>query len=89
MNNHTRVNQVMTCDDHDFIEIACLYNYSIKITTRSADNYQGRALDTQYNQQRQQCICIVCDEQPILIELDTIAEIHVLTPNPHFNYLRV
>lgn len=74
---------MMSCEQHDYIEIACMYRYPLQVILKSGDTVQGRALDTRRNSAQQECLLTAKPEQ--LIPLDHIASIEVLVQNPHFN----
>lgn len=74
---------MMSCDQHDYVEIACLYRYVVKLTLKSGEEVTGIALDTRRNVQRQECIAI--NHIDTLIALDAVASMEALVKNPHFN----
>lgn len=74
---------MISCDQHDYIEIVCLYKYPVRLTLRSGAEIEGRALDTQYNDNREHCIKIQTDEVESLVCLDLIRVMAVLADNPH------
>ncbi len=76
---------MMSCEQHDYIEIACMYRYPLKLTLKSGDTVQGRALDTRRNAAQQESMLLAEPDQ--LIPLDNIASIEVLVQNPHFQKL--
>ena len=75
---------MISCHQHDYIEIACLYQYPIRLTLRSGDKLEGIALDTQTNDQHEECIKVDTDGASQLIVLDTIAKMEALVENPNF-----
>lgn len=79
----------MNCSQHDYIEIACLYHYTLKVCTKKGTEHHGIAINTVYNEKKQQCLCIKDAEQKQLIELNTLVKVDVLTPNPYFSHLRI
>jgi Rho-binding antiterminator len=44
---------MISCEKHDYVEIACMYNYLIKLTLNSGDELRGVALDVKRNQNRE------------------------------------
>lgn len=74
---------MISCNQHDYIEIVCMYHYPIKLTLKSGDIIEGIALDTQRNDQRDECIKIAmeCVEQLVVLEEIKILEVSV--ENPH------
>ncbi|WED29625.1 Rho-binding antiterminator [Vibrio sp. DW001] len=75
---------MISCSEYDYIEIACLYRYPVRLTMKEGEPIRGVALDTIRNESRNECIKLNTDETVILIELDGIAKLEVLIDNPHF-----
>ncbi|TMP74907.1 hypothetical protein CWC05_22065 [Pseudoalteromonas ruthenica] len=40
----------MNCSQHDYIEIACLYHYTLKVCTKKGTEHHGIAINTVYNE---------------------------------------
>ncbi len=76
---------MISCSNYDYIEIACLYHYPIKLTMTSGETIECTALDTQRNESREECIKVVVNGKERLVELDNIAKLQVCVENPHFN----
>lgn len=74
---------MISCNQHDYIEIVCMYHYPIKLTLRSGDIIQGIALDTQRNDQRDECIKIEMEGVEQLVVLQEIMILEVMVKNPH------
>ena len=75
---------MLSCQQYDYIEIACMYHYPVKLTMKSGAVVQAKALDTARNENRQECIKVLIDENEKLIILDDIAILEVTLSNPHF-----
>lgn len=75
---------MLTCDQHDYIEIVCTYQYPITLTLKSGLVVTGVGLDTQYDQHRRECIKLMCANDYQSIALDDIARLEVDAENPHF-----
>lgn len=74
---------MISCNQHDYIEIVCMYHYPIKLTLKSGDIIEGIALDTQRNDQRDECIKIDIEGVEKLVVLDEIKILEVMVENPH------
>lgn len=74
---------MISCDQHDYIEIVCTYRYPLKLTLKSGEVIQGIALDTQRNENRDECIKIESKGSSQLIVLDQIKKLEVTEDNPH------
>ncbi|NIY83194.1 Rho-binding antiterminator [Vibrio hepatarius] len=79
---------MISCNEYDYIEIACMYRYPIKLTLKSGEVLECVALDTARNNARQECIKIDQNGEHTLIELDTLVSLDVLVTNPHFQAVR-
>ncbi|WP_394129364.1 Rho-binding antiterminator [Shewanella maritima] len=78
-----------SCLAYDYIEIACLYRYPIKLTMNSGDTLHGIAMDTKRNSAGVECIELAMAAQKVLIVLDDIATLAVCVENPHFNQVSI
>ena len=75
---------MMKCDQYDYIEIVCMHQYPIKLTLKSGAEIVGIGLDTQRNENRDECIKMTIDDVVRLVVLDTIITLEVAVKNPHF-----
>lgn len=78
---------MMTCEQHDYIELACVYLYQVNLTLKDGNQVKGQALDTLYNDEREACLCLKKDEDLELVVLDQIASMKVCQQNPHFDMI--
>ncbi|MFK8019465.1 MAG: Rho-binding antiterminator [Pseudomonadales bacterium] len=74
---------MISCDQQDYIEIVCLYNYPISLTLKNGDIFAGIAINTQNNEHREECIEIDSQGEHLLIALESISEMEVNVANPH------
>ena len=74
---------MISCNQHDYIEIVCMYRYPIKLTLKSGDIIQGIAQDTERNDRRDECIKIDIKGIERLVILDEIKTLEVTVDNPH------
>jgi Rho-binding antiterminator len=76
---------MISCDQHDYIEIVCMHRYPLKLTLKSGEIIQGTALDTAQNENRDECIKIETDGTEQLIVLSELKKLEVTVDNPHIN----
>ncbi|WP_305405231.1 Rho-binding antiterminator [Photobacterium leiognathi] len=76
---------MISCHQHDYIEIACMLHLNISLTYRNGETVTGIAQDTCYNAQREECIELRVDNAVSTIVLDHLASMHANTANPHFD----
>ncbi|WNC68626.1 Rho-binding antiterminator [Thalassotalea nanhaiensis] len=75
---------MISCEQHDYVEIACMYNYLIKLSLNSGDELEGIALDVKRNVNREECVKVKVDNTDVLVVLDSVSKMEVLVDNPHF-----
>ena len=77
---------MISCEQHDYVEIACMYHYLIKLTLNSGSEFEGVAVDVKRNDIKEECIKVRVDSEECLIVLDSVSKMEVLEPieNPHF-----
>ncbi|MCC4797733.1 Rho-binding antiterminator [Enterovibrio norvegicus] len=78
---------MINCSDYDYIEVACLFHYPVKITLKSGDVVEGIAEDTTHNEDRDECLVLRRDRQTSEVVLTQIHTIDVLVKNPHFQQM--
>ena len=104
--DHTKA--MISCDLHDYIEIACMYHFSIELTLKNGECVSGVADTVVIKQEvikqevirqevirkkvtakeKQECIWLVDENKnPILVPLSTLASMHAITPNSHFDMI--
>jgi len=79
---------MISCEHHDYIEIACTYRYPLRLTMRSGEVLEGMALDTGLNKTRAECIKVDASGKNRLVVLDDILEMEARVKNPHFNSVK-
>ena len=73
----------VSCDLHDYIEIACLYGYQVKLTLRDSQILEGKAIDTMTTAEKREFL-VIDNGQKQQLELNRIKKLQVLTPNAQF-----
>lgn len=75
---------VISCELHDFVEVACMYGYQLKLMLKNNQIIEGKAIDIVNSPERRECLVIDCGSRQH-IELTQLAKMQVLTPNAKFN----
>ncbi|WP_457749238.1 Rho-binding antiterminator [Sulfurimonas sp.] len=75
---------MISCQHYDYIEIACMYHYTIKLTMKSGAVVEGKAVDTARDTNHQECIKIDVNNVKKLIVLDEIKILESTLKNPYF-----
>lgn len=73
----------ISCDLHDYLEIACLYGYRVKLTLTDHQTVEGKAVDTLTGAEKREYLVIDSGEKQH-IELGLLKKLQVLTPNAKF-----
>jgi Rho-binding antiterminator len=81
----------ISCDNYDYIEIACLYAYELKLQLVSDETLFGRAVTTGIDENKQEFMLIEChpenEKKPakdLEVPLNQLKSLHVLSPNARF-----
>jgi len=81
-------NSIISCDLHDYLEIACMYGYQIQLTLNDNRIIEGKAMNTMTTADKREFLVIDNDHghgQKEEIELNQIRKLQVLTPNAKFS----
>lgn len=79
---------MISCEHHDYIEIACTYKYPLRLTMNSGEVLECVALDTGLDANGAECIKVDVSGINSLVVLDDILELEVRVKNPHFNSVK-
>ncbi len=74
---------IISCTLHDYIEIACLYGYQIKLRLKDEQTVEGKAINILSTSEKREYLLLDCGQQ-INIELIEIKELQVLTAQAKF-----
>lgn len=74
----------ISCELHDFVEVACMYGYQLKLILKNNQVIEGKAVDIVNSPERRECLVIDNDSRQ-QIELTQLAKMQVLTPHAKFN----
>jgi Rho-binding antiterminator len=74
----------ISCELHDFVEVACMYGYQLKLILKNNQVIEGKAIDIVNSPERKECLVIDNDSRQ-QIELTQLARMQVLTPHAKFN----
>lgn len=74
----------ISCELHDFVEVACMYGYQIKLILKNNQVIEGKAIDIVNSPEKKECLVIDNDSKQ-QIELTQLARMQVLTPHAKFN----
>ncbi len=76
---------MLSCQDHDYIEIACMYHIPVRLVLLSGAIIEGKALDCRYDSTRREIMLLKTLTGEQQVETDDIKSMQALVINPHFN----
>lgn len=78
---------MISCQQYDYIEIACLFKLPVTLTLLNGQQLSGQAVDTRYNAQHQECIVLVTSMGEQLIATSQLRSMKAQFQNPHFDVI--
>ncbi|HQU62631.1 MAG: Rho-binding antiterminator [Nitrosomonas sp.] len=75
---------VISCELHDFVEVACMYKYQLKLTLKNGEVIEGKAIDILSVNQQERLVVDDSGEKK-QVDLMVLAKMQVLTPNAKFS----
>lgn len=74
----------ISCELHDYIEIACMYGYQVKLILKDYQIIEGKALDVLTTTEKREYLVIHNGHEQQQIELTQLDKMQVLTANAKF-----
>jgi len=74
---------VISCELHDFVEVACMYGYQLRLIQKDGVGIEGKAIDIVSADGRE--LLVIDNGARQQIDLTTLAKMQVLTVNAKFN----
>jgi Rho-binding antiterminator len=75
---------VISCELHDFVEVACMYKYQLRLTLKNGEVIEGKAVDILSVNQQERLVVDDSGEKK-QVDLMVLAKMQVLTPNAKFS----
>jgi|TARA_B110000977_G_C10893809_1_gene422494 Rho-binding antiterminator len=79
---------MLHCDLHDYLEIACMYNYRVKLVFKTGATVEGKAMDVKLNDSRKECISMLVADALMLIVVTDLVSMQARDENPHFSLVK-
>ncbi len=73
----------ISCELHDYIEVACMYRYLVKLILKDGQIIEGKAIDIVTSAEKREYL-VIKNEQEQQVELTQLVSLHVLTANARF-----
>lgn len=74
----------ISCALHDYLEIACLYGYQVRLILKDHQTTEGKAIDTMTTAEKREYL-VIDSGKTQQIELVQIKKLQVLTNNAKFS----
>ncbi|MGZ4992867.1 MAG: Rho-binding antiterminator [Methylobacter sp.] len=75
----------ISCDLHDYIELACMHGYRVRLTLKNHQIIEGKALNTLTTAEKQEYLIIGIGPEQSRIELNQLKKMEVLTHHAKFS----
>ena len=75
--------KTIACDVHDYVEIACMYRYDVRLHLRDGQTIEGRARDID-TRQGKEFLVLDTPHASGQVDLAEIKVLQVLTPGARF-----
>ncbi|WP_114766852.1 Rho-binding antiterminator [Vibrio rhodolitus] len=80
---------MISCSQYDYLEIACLYHFPVKLTLLDGQELSGIACDTGYNALKQECLIVEVEGSREYVVTDNLKSLQVTLDNPHFSFVEL
>ncbi|MFC0119767.1 Rho-binding antiterminator [Pseudoalteromonas xiamenensis] len=74
---------MLSCEQHDYLEVACVYHFELEVTTTDGHSYLGLAKDVRY-ENKTQCLVLESGSVQNAVSIAQITSLVALTDNPYF-----
>lgn len=74
----------ISCELQDYLEIACLYGYRVKLMLKDNQIIEGKALDVLTTAEKREYLLLDNGHEQQQIESNQLSKMQVLTPNAKF-----
>ncbi|TLM77699.1 Rho-binding antiterminator [Microbulbifer harenosus] len=76
--------QPLNCDQHDFLEIACMHRYRLQVELMDGTSFVAKALDTRTAPSKEEFLILETDEGRQEVRLDRLLAITPLDQDASF-----
>ncbi|MCY1545427.1 Modulator of Rho-dependent transcription termination (ROF) [compost metagenome] len=76
--------QPLNCDLHDYLEIACMHGYRLKVELVDGQVFQADALTTRTSAEKEEFLCLKDSDGPQEVRLDQLLAITPLGTGASF-----
>lgn len=78
---------ILSCDLHDYLEIACMYKIKVSLKLADGEHYKGTPITTTINAEKEECLLFLPDssDEQVRIPVHLLEQMEAITHNRHFN----
>jgi Rho-binding antiterminator len=76
---------MISCQLHDYIEIACVYRLKVKATLADDSSQQGTAVDTRTTADKKEYLVLETETGSQQVELEQLKTLKAIESTPHFD----
>ena len=77
--------KMISCHLHDYIEIACLYQYQVELHLEQGDRLTGHAMTVETGPDKHEYLLLKTHNRTSKVLLTDISKMKAVTHNPHFD----
>ncbi|WP_300085707.1 Rho-binding antiterminator [uncultured Nitrosomonas sp.] len=77
--------QHISCDLHDYIEVACMYGYQVRLILKDQSIVEGKAKDILTDAKKREFLLLETGSGSQQVELISLDKMEVLTPGARFS----
>ena len=78
---------MISCNQYDYIEIACMYRMPLVLTYKNGFILKCNAKDTLRNKHGQECMLVVQEKEDVMVVLGELQSMQANIENPHFDLI--
>lgn len=75
---------LISCELHDYIEVACMYGYQIRLILKDQSTMEGKAKDILTDVEKREFLLLETESGSRQVELISLDKLQVLTPGARF-----
>ena len=72
------------CIHYDYLEMACLYRYDVRVQTRDGFTVEGAAVDIRMDGNRDEFLILRAEDREYLVRLSAVARLEPLRDDARF-----
>lgn len=76
---------LISCDLHDYIEVACMYSYQVRLILKDQSTVEGKAKDILTDAEKREFLLLETESGSQQVELISLDRLQVLTPSARFS----